>query len=159
MLIVLLILTFLFLLDSDPSVWNQVQKSSQSALQFLDAQRGKFQRPFNPDDSAYMQIMKEEQFESKIENLRQEIVRLNNSTECELVDETYENQKRALLALADVGELLVEEFPYDVPEDGKYGNLPRLLGRCKVTFAFTRKNKPLGNGKIPFFKNFIISIR
>ena len=54
-------------------------------------------------------------------------------------------QRRALIALSEVGELLVSEFPYEVPEDGKYANLPRLLGRCKVTFTFQRGNKVLGD--------------
>ena len=57
-------------------------------------------------------------------------------------------QRRALIALSEVGELLVSEFPYEVPEDGKYANLPRLLGRCKVTFTFQRGNKVLGDAML-----------
>ena len=67
------------------------------------------------------------------------------STSAELLDESLNAQRRALIALSEVGELLVSEFPYEVPEDGKYANLPRLLGRCKVTFTFQRGNKVLGD--------------
>jgi peptidylprolyl isomerase len=39
----------------------------------------------------------------------------------------------------------VPAFPYDVPTEGKYSYLPRLLGRAKVTFGIKRKKKSLGN--------------
>ena len=42
-------------------------------------------------------------------------------------------------------EFLVPAFPYDVPSEGQYSYLPRLLGRAKVTFAIKRKKKLLGN--------------
>lgn len=34
--------------------------------------------------------------------------------------------------------MLVDSFPYAVPTRGKFGYLPRLLGRCKVTLSFDR---------------------
>lgn len=49
-----------------------------------------------------------------------------------------EGKRQALLALSEVGELLVPSFPYAVPTRGKFGYLPRLLGRCTVTFSFER---------------------
>ena len=49
-----------------------------------------------------------------------------------------EGKRQALLALCEVGELLVPSFPYAVPTRGKFGYLPRLLGRCTVTFSFER---------------------
>ena len=49
-----------------------------------------------------------------------------------------ECKKEALFALAEVGELLVPSFPYTVPTRGKFGYLPRLLGRCTVTLSFER---------------------
>jgi len=49
-----------------------------------------------------------------------------------------EGKRQALLALSEVGELLVPSFPYAVPTRGKFGYLPRLLGRCTVTFCFER---------------------
>ena len=42
-------------------------------------------------------------------------------------------------------EFLVRRFPYDVPTEGQYSYLPRLLGRAKVTFTMRRKNKIMGN--------------
>ena len=47
-------------------------------------------------------------------------------------------KKRILQSLAEVGELLVSSFPYAVPTRGKFAYLPRLLGRCTVTFTFER---------------------
>jgi cyclophilin family peptidyl-prolyl cis-trans isomerase len=75
-------------------------------------------------------------------------------------DAFIEGKRQALLALSEVGELLVPSFPYSVPTRGKFGYLPRLLGRCTVTFSFERplssestfgikfggsENKALGN--------------
>ena len=54
------------------------------------------------------------------------------------VDTFIEGKRQALLALSELGELLVCSFPYAVPDGGKFGYLPRLLGRCTVTFSFER---------------------
>ena len=47
-------------------------------------------------------------------------------------------KREALLVLSELGELLVPSFPYAVPTRGKFGYLPRLLGRCQVTLSFER---------------------
>eukprot|EP00956_Cyclotella_meneghiniana_P005867 scaffold7697_cov76-Cyclotella_meneghiniana.AAC.2 len=57
-----------------------------------------------------------------------------------------EGKKKALFTLAEVGELLVTNFPYAVPSGGKFGNLPRLLGRCTVTFSFERPSNTAASG-------------
>ena len=53
-------------------------------------------------------------------------------------DAFSEAKRRALFALSELGELLVPSFPYAVPTRGKFGYLPRLLGRCTVTLSFER---------------------
>ena len=53
-------------------------------------------------------------------------------------DAFMEAKRQALLALSELGELLVPSFPYAVPTRGKFGYLPRLLGRCSVTLSFER---------------------
>lgn len=57
------------------------------------------------------------------------------------VDAFIEGKRQALLALCELGELLVPSFPYAVPTRGKFGYLPRLLGRCTVTFSFERPSQ------------------
>lgn len=42
-------------------------------------------------------------------------------------------------------EFLVRSFPYDVPTEGQFSYLPRLLGRAKVTFEVRRRKSILGN--------------
>ena len=54
------------------------------------------------------------------------------------VDAFVTAKRRALLSLSELGELLVPSFPYAVPTRGKFGYLPRLLGRCSVTLSFER---------------------
>ncbi len=53
-------------------------------------------------------------------------------------DAFMEAKRQTLFALSELGELLVPSFPYAVPTRGKFGYLPRLLGRCSVTFSFER---------------------
>mmetsp|Transcript_14617 Transcript_14617/g.26442 ORF Transcript_14617/g.26442 Transcript_14617/m.26442 type:complete len:699 (-) Transcript_14617:127-2223(-) len=53
-----------------------------------------------------------------------------------------EAKRKALLALSELGELLVPSFPFSVPNRGKFGYLPRLLGRCSVTLSFERPSSP-----------------
>ncbi|KAL7535447.1 hypothetical protein ACHAXR_006498 [Thalassiosira sp. AJA248-18] len=54
------------------------------------------------------------------------------------VDAFIEAKREALFVLSELGELLVPSFPYAVPTSGKFGYLPRLLGRCSVTISFER---------------------
>ena len=51
-------------------------------------------------------------------------------------------KKQAALALSKVGGLLVKKYPYDIPKEGKFSFLPRLLGRTQVTFVIKRPTKP-----------------
>ena len=120
----------------DVNAWKNAKQCTLEAFNYLESNRGKLERVFNEQDSAMMQILKGEKFETLVDNLRNCTLDMVESTSAELLDESLNAQRRALIALSEVGELLVSEFPYEVPEDGKYANLPRLLGRCKVTFTF-----------------------
>jgi peptidylprolyl isomerase len=117
----------------------------QSALALIDNKRSKLEPLFIQEDSTELQIAKAERGERLIEALRTEIVGLQETTKAKNVTATVSKQKVALLALADIGELLVPSFPFDVPNEGKFAFLPRLLGRCRVTFSFKRGNTALGN--------------
>jgi peptidylprolyl isomerase len=120
-------------------------KTMGTALEYLDNQRRQLEPIFDQEDSTLKQIRKGERGELLAEALREELVALMNSTKYESLTETLALQKRALLVLADIGELLVGAFPYDVPTEGKFANLPRLRGRARVTFGFKRGNEILGN--------------
>ena len=50
-------------------------------------------------------------------------------------------KKQAVLVLSEVEELLVETYPCDIPKEGKFSFLPRLLGRTRVTFVIKRPSK------------------
>jgi len=51
-------------------------------------------------------------------------------------------KKQAALALSEVGGLLVKKYPYDIPKEGTFSFLPRLLGRTRVTFVIKWPGKP-----------------
>jgi peptidylprolyl isomerase len=129
----------------DDKTWRECNRRMQSALSLIDSKRARLEPLFIQDDSTEIQIAKAERGERLIEALRTEIVRLQETTKAKNVTATFPRQKDALLALADIGELLVPSFPFDVPNEGKFSFLPRLLGRCRVTFSFRRGNTPLGN--------------
>ena len=125
--------------------WDIAYKKMQMALTTLDSKRSKLEPVFNPDDNTLLQIAKGERGERLIESLRDEILALLETIKRKDQKATLARQKAALLALADIGELLVATFPFDVPNDGKFSVLPRLLGRCRVTFSFKRGKEALGN--------------
>lgn len=134
-----------FSLDVDEKTWRECNRKMQAALSLIDSKRAKLEPLFIQDDTTELQIAKAERGERLIESLRTEIVALIETTKAKNLTATKPKQKDALLSLADIGELLVPSFPFDVPNEGKFSYLPRLLGRCRVTFSFKRGDKPLGN--------------
>jgi peptidylprolyl isomerase len=118
----------------------------ESCLNELDKRRSILEPVFNPEDNSLMQISKAERgeqlverFRSRLVDLLDECVRGNDSTKAVVL------QRKALLALSEIGELLVAAYPYQVPTEEKFSYLPRLLGRAKVTFSIARGNTMLGN--------------
>jgi hypothetical protein len=104
-------------------------------LTLIDNKRSYLEPVFNMDDSTVVSISKATRGESLVESLRNEIASIQSMAEARNVSGILMSQKRALRRLAEVGELLVEKFPYDVPKEGKFSYLPRLLGRTQVTFT------------------------
>lgn len=148
--------------------WTRIQASMQEAIELLDRRRDQLAPVFNPEDSTLLAIDKGEQGELRIETLRALLVDIRAtaakagnatlSTETgttaagakvtplsSYYASTVKAQKQALLSLAEVGELLVSTFPYDVPSEGRWSYLPRLTGRARVTFTFKREGELLGN--------------
>ncbi len=131
--------------ELDEELWKRAQKTMTETLQYLDSQRSLLQPVFNQDENTLLQITKGERYEQLVETLRNEILDLSAATKEKNATRTFREQKEALMALANMGELMVSSFPFDVPKVGKFSYLPRLLGRARVTFTFKRKNTILGN--------------
>ena len=132
-------------LSMSPDAWKRAAKTVKDAIEELDVKRGQLAPVFNPEDSTLLAITKGERGERLIEELRRCLVRLAGATGASNLTKTLSFQKDALLALSEVGELLVAAFPYEVPSEGKFSYLPRLLGRARVTFSFRRKGQMMGN--------------
>eukprot|EP00978_Attheya_sp_CCMP212_P019642 scaffold55275_cov48-Attheya_sp.AAC.3 len=132
---------------NDGVVWKTVCRNLQGTLKFLDDKRSRLEPVFNQEDSTELSIAKSMEGEQLIEALRNQLVALVNASAAKQLTATVDAQKAALLALGQVGELLVEKFPFDVPEEGKFAFLPRLMGRTRVTFGIKRPKVPglLGN--------------
>jgi hypothetical protein len=129
----------------DSNAIQNAQKRLEGAIDYLDKNRRSLEPVFNEEDSAMFQIEKAERGERLIESFRTELTILLAYSKVQKVDELLARQRKALLALADIGELLVGSFPYDVPREGKFSFLPRLEGRCRVIFMFERGGNVLGN--------------
>ena len=129
----------------DTETWKLLSKDLEMTIGELDRKRGLLEPVFNEQDNALLQITKAERGEQLIDALRNSLVDLQTTIKQGNATAVSLCQTQALLALASVGELLVSTYPYNVPTEGKFSYLPRLLGRCKVTFVMRRNNKVLGN--------------
>jgi len=128
-----------------PGEWESATSNALSILDIVDSQRSQLEPAFNEDDSTLLVLTKAELGEVFIEELRSTVVSLCNATQRQNSTQTAIVKKQAVLALSEVGELLVEKYPYDIPKEGKFSYLPRLLGRTRVTFVIKRPNKPGGS--------------
>ena len=130
--------------NADP--WVVITKSIQSnGINELDRKRTLLEPVFNPDEDTIMQISKAERFEILIESLRNGFINIAEATQQRNRTSALLEQKAALLLLSEIGELLVAKYPYEVPTEGRYSYLPRLLGRCAVTFSIRRRKRIVGN--------------
>jgi peptidylprolyl isomerase len=138
-------LTALQGVPGDSNMWLQATETLHMAISDLDKKRKQLEPVFNPEDNSILQIRKAERGEQLIETFRDKLMELANATQVYNDSLTLAIQKQALVALSDVGELLVSSFPYQVPTEDRFSYLPRLLGRAKVTFTFRRDRRVLGN--------------
>ena len=131
----------------DAETWNHANQRLDETISNLDKKRGQLRPYFNPlsEEDTLKQITKNVRCEALVESLRQQLVELEDCTASRNTTRLFRVHREALLTLADVGELLVSQFPYQVPTEAKFSYLPRLQGRARVTFSFRRGTKALGN--------------
>eukprot|EP00980_Cylindrotheca_fusiformis_P028828 scaffold22653_cov119-Cylindrotheca_fusiformis.AAC.9 len=120
-------------------------QSVETAIKVLTEKRSQLQPVFFTEDSTQVAIAKGERGEVLIESLLADLSALLEATKSLNATLVSAREKKALLSLSYLGELLVKEYPYRVPTTGKFSFLPRLLGRATVTFRIKRKNSILGN--------------
>lgn len=140
-------------------------KTIRGIILTIDKKRNNLQPVFDPELDTVLQILKNERFEILIEQLRNRMVQMDSvlvtmndftttSYKSTNTTDTLEDlQKSALLTLSRIGELLVQQFSYNVPTKSKYSYLPRLLGRCEITFAFKQRRR---GGKSTFLGNVTV---
>jgi peptidylprolyl isomerase len=134
--------------EADDKSWLALIKRMQDSLSYLDKQLRKLEPVFNQEDPSVAEITIVECGERLVKELGAEInVIINESTNRDL-DNVLLAQKRALGLLAEIGGLLVTDFPYVIPTEGKFSYLPRLLGRAKVTFTVKRTSGIQKNGSL-----------
>lgn len=137
--------------QSSETDWSDTCLEIAVILSYLDSKRSSLEPVFNQDDPTELYISKSSLGERNIEELRSKLEKMAEiaaSGENEElgpaadidVSNFVEMKRQALFALAELGELLVPSFPFAVPTQGKFSYLPRLLGRCRVTFTFERSS-------------------
>ena len=129
----------------DDKTWRNSLQSMTKALKYFNDQRSRLEPLFNENDTTEMTVMKSERGEQVIGKLRDGIQSMLLAVQDRNITAVVTSQRKSLFALAETGELLVVNFPYDVPTNGKFANLPRLQGRTRVTFTMKRGNAFLGN--------------
>ena len=129
----------------DDKTWRNSLQSMTKALKYFNDQRSRLEPLFNENDTTEMTVMKSERGEQVIGKLRDGIQSMLLAVQDRNITAVVTSQRKSLFALAETGELLVVNFPYDVPTNGKFANLPRLQGRTRVTFTMKRGNAVLGN--------------
>ena len=152
--------------QSSETDWSEIRLEIAVILSYLDSKRSSLEPVFNQDDPTELYISKSSLGERNIEELRSKLEKMAEIAEYGEVKELaaptaetdisdfVETKRQALFALAELGELLVPSFPFAVPTQGKFSYLPRLLGRCRVTFTFERSSTQkafgvkLGDGEI-----------
>jgi cyclophilin family peptidyl-prolyl cis-trans isomerase len=125
----------------------EIAVNMEQTVQYLDAQRLNLEPVFNQDDTTDIYIAKATRGEFIAEELRNDLKRIQVAATQLDYQKVKECQKQALRTLADFGELLVYSYPYNVPSEGKFSYIPRLLGRTKVTFTIVRPKKKRSVGK------------
>ena len=90
------------------SGWETANASALALLDLVDSKRSQLEPAFNEDDSTILVLTKAELGEVHIEEFRNRIVKLYNATQWQNITEVMMVKKQAVLALSEVGELLVE---------------------------------------------------
>ena len=142
--------------SSDPK--DKIDDAALTAVKFLDANKDKLKARNPPvdntDDVEGVAVASSEQRTSRSEvavsNLRQELLAIIalEADDVSLSEKVRSFQQRALQYLSDVGELLIPSFPYTryLPTTSEYDLLPKLEGRCRVSFqVFTPSGTLKGN--------------
>jgi len=130
------------------NLYKVVAGNSRLALEYLDNYRIKLEPAFNlNDEDTMLQILRNERFEQLLEALRRNLETITQYANVQLLAELFPLLKTSKILLAEIGGLLVEKFPYDVPTEDGFSTLPRLQGRTRVTFSLAQKSSklPLGN--------------
>jgi cyclophilin family peptidyl-prolyl cis-trans isomerase len=125
-----------------------IAAKSRTALEYLDNYRTNLEPAFDLDDeNTMLQILRNERFEQLLEALRKNLESIIQHANVQLLAELYPLIKASKILLAELGELLVSDFPYEVPREDSFSTLPRLEGRARVTFTLSKKKSdiPLGN--------------
>jgi len=134
--------------EADDNLWMALTNRMKDSLGYLDKERRKLEPAFNQEDTTVADITKAECGERLVEELRAEINIIINESMNRDLNRVLLAQKRALGLLSEIGGLQVITFPYDIPAEGKFSYLPRLLGRAKVTFTVKRTTGIRKNGTL-----------
>jgi peptidylprolyl isomerase len=110
--------------------WSQANADIQTATRILSLQKDKLKETVPPE--------RESEADALIDRMQQDIVSLKEAAEAKDKDKVREIREEILDRVGSLEFLMVEGFPFKVPE--KYSNLPQLLGRAKVDVETTQGN-------------------
>lgn len=79
-----------------------------------------------------------DRIEALLKDISAELIPLQAATDRQDIDATFAQRSRVLELISEVEELMVGEFPFEVP--AKYSDLPQLKGRATIEIETERGN-------------------
>jgi peptidylprolyl isomerase len=108
--------------------WISINRDVKSASSILE----------NRSDKILATIPEEKKETAKtiLQQMQTDMSQLQAVTETKDKEAVYEERKKLLSSVGDLEALMVQKFPFEIPE--QYNNLPRLMGRATVAMKTTK---------------------
>jgi peptidylprolyl isomerase len=115
---------------------NQIRSKRWSAISGNVAKASGIVRDHRADLLASVPADRQEQADALISQIETELTTLREIVETKEREPLLAQKNRVLDRVGSLEELMVQQFPYEVPED--YRNLPQLRGRATVAIKTTK---------------------
>jgi peptidylprolyl isomerase len=108
--------------------WSSIARDVKSAASILENRSDKILATI-PEE-------KKETANTILQQMQTDVSQLQAATEIKDKEAIYEQRKKLLSSVGNLEALMVQKFPFEVPEE--YSNLPKLMGRATVAMKTTK---------------------
>lgn len=108
--------------------WNPINSDLKTAKRILE---------YRQDDIlASIPLDRQPEAEALMDKVDEEVSQLRDVVEAKDKEQMWLGRRSALNKVAQIEEMMVTEFPFEVPEE--YADLPQLKGRAKIAMGTTK---------------------